>query len=403
MSSEAFWRVKQPVSPLLSKPPLKGLYLFAVVGGALLRLPYWVLVSALPPLRPRKAWSFSRTMLVQVACYFIPELFRTLGFPIKTIDPKEVDPAKGYVWVEPTPEYVAGEIQQAAAVNGVEPARVIGYMQYRKGDERRADEKARPGEKVMYYLHGGGYFMGDSSGPSAWFCSKWLEESPAFGRTFQLDYRLATADPLPRTNNFPAALLDAVAGYHHLVNVLGFAPRDVLFAGESVGAHLHVNLVRYLAQQRFAALPLPGSLVLLSPVADWGGSHIGAAHWRANAHLDMVESFYYGYPTRCQLGALPPAWAELSAWISPGSLKLPETHGLFAGFPPTYMTTGDAECTLDQMQTLRDRMRADIGEDNFTYLEVPNALHAFPVLSGHTPENIETIRKLVQWAEKIHA
>lgn len=67
------------------------------------------------------------------------------------------------------------------------------------------------------------------------------------------------------------------------------------------------------------------------------------------------------------------------------------------------MVTSDAECTLDAMQTFRDRIREDLGDDRFRYLEVPDALHAFPIMSFHTPENIETIRKMVEWAEKILA
>lgn len=403
MSSEAFWRVKRPVSPLLTKQPFKGLYLLVVIAGAVIRIPYWVITSAVPALRPRKKWPFSRALMVQVMAYLFPELFKTLAWPVEETEPKEVDPEQGFVWVEPTPEFVVGEIKEAATINGVQPARIVGYMQYRKGEERRADEKAMSGEKVMYYLHGGGYFTGNATGPTAWFCSKWLEESSAFSRTFQVNYRLATSDPLPRKNNFPAALLDAIAGYNYLVNVLGFEPRNVLFNGESVGGHLHINLVRYLVQQQFQTLPPPGSLILLSPVVDWGGSHIGAHYWEANAHTDIVNSFYYGYPTRCQLGALPVEWAELSPWISPGSLKLAEPRGLFKGFPPTYMVTSDAECTLDAMQTFRDRIREDLGDDRFRYLEVPDALHAFPIMSFHTPENIETIRKMVEWAEKILA
>ncbi|EKM52018.1 uncharacterized protein PHACADRAFT_199520 [Phanerochaete carnosa HHB-10118-sp] len=208
--------------------------------------------------------------------------------------------------------------------------------------------------------------------------------------------------PKPRKNGFPAALIDAIAGYNFLVNVLKFEPRNVILSGDSLGGHLGFSLVRYLIQQQFPALPLPGSLLLISPISDFGGTHIGMEHWCANGPSDFTQSFYYGYPTSSLLGSLPVEWAELSPWISPGSLKLPEPHGLFKGFPRTYMVAGGAECTLDQIHTLRDRMRADIGENNFWYLEAPDSMHVYPTMFGHTPENVETIQALVQWAEEVH-
>ena len=96
-------------------------------------------------------------MITQVIRYILPNIFVTMSYPSETIDPKTVDPHKGTVWVEPTPELIAGEIQEAAKVNGTQPVRVIGVSQYRKGEERSADDKAKPGERILYYLHGKQY------------------------------------------------------------------------------------------------------------------------------------------------------------------------------------------------------------------------------------------------------
>ncbi|EKM52017.1 uncharacterized protein PHACADRAFT_199519 [Phanerochaete carnosa HHB-10118-sp] len=192
MTTQVFWRVKRTVSPPLTRQPLKGLYLLVVIAGALIRLPYWLVVSAIPATRHRKRWSFARAMQMHILQYTFIPLFATLALPTVFIDPKTVDPAKGTIWIDPTPEFVAGEIKEAADVNGVEPARVIGYMQFKKGKDCRADEKARLGEKIIYHLHGGGYIWDGVKGGSGWLRSKWLEESPSMSRAFQVEFRLAS-------------------------------------------------------------------------------------------------------------------------------------------------------------------------------------------------------------------
>lgn len=65
---------------------------------------------------------------------------------------------------------------------------------------------------------------------------------------------------------FPAPLLDALAGYLHLTRTLGFPPENITLIGESAGGHLALTLSRYLAD---ISLPQPGSMVLLSPWADF--------------------------------------------------------------------------------------------------------------------------------------
>ena len=90
-----------------------------------------------------------------------------------------------------------------------------------------------------------------------------------FTRAFQLEYRLSQGPPLPSENPFPAALIDAVAGYHYLVKVMGFNPSNILLVGESAGAGLAITLLRYLIQH-VPSLPPPAATLLASPGADWG-------------------------------------------------------------------------------------------------------------------------------------
>jgi hypothetical protein len=70
-----------------------------------------------------------------------------------------------------------------------------------------------------------------------------------------------------------------------------------------------------------------------------------------------------------------------SPWISPASLSLsPYDENLFKGFPATFIMAGEAEIALDSIETFRDRLSQNIGEDNVTYIamkdgESPIDLH----------------------------
>ena len=89
---------------------------------------------------------------------------------------------------------------------------------------------------------------------------------------FSVEYRLSSTHPLPEENPFPAALLDALAGYVHLVDVMGYDPANVIVAGDSAGGNIALALARYLVEIRgrraeagVALLPAPpGHLLLIS-------------------------------------------------------------------------------------------------------------------------------------------
>ena len=52
--------------------PWKGFYLLFVVGKVLVKLPFWIVTSALPWTRPKTSWTFKRTLMnniLRVVCY----------------------------------------------------------------------------------------------------------------------------------------------------------------------------------------------------------------------------------------------------------------------------------------------------------------------------------------------
>src|SRR5260370_79091 len=88
-------------------------------------------------------------------------------------------------------------------------------------------EGPSPGNTVLLYLHGGGYFgrSAESHRPITVFFAL-----QGF-RVFAPDYRLA-----PK-NGFPAAVDDAVAAYRGLLSA-GYPPERIVVAGQSAGGRL---------------------------------------------------------------------------------------------------------------------------------------------------------------------
>jgi hypothetical protein len=67
----------------------------------------------------------------------------------------------GFVWVEPAPHLIAGDVQRFAELNGVKPAKTGGFW-YSRPSKNPHGHKASPGEKVVYHLHG--MFLENSGG-----------------------------------------------------------------------------------------------------------------------------------------------------------------------------------------------------------------------------------------------
>lgn len=223
-----------------------------------------------------------------------------------------------------------------------------------------------------------------------------LRHNQGFTRVFQIEYRLSQGPPLSPENAFPAALIDAVAGYHYLVKVMGFKPSNILLMGESAGGGLAITFLRYIMNV-VPLLPPPAALLLMSPGADWGSSHWGPESSVAtNRRSDFIGPFHSGYPARALLGSLPLSEVDSNPWISPASKYVHKVDGWFNGFPPTLIVTGGMEMLRDSNRFLRDRMRAEMG-DRLTYTEVESATHIFMNFTWHEPERTEGLKYVAKW------
>lgn len=386
--------------------PLKTFYvLYFVVSTLVVRLPYWMLTSALPSMRPRRSWSFGRALLVRALKAGVMMQF-DIGVSAGPDPEKQSRSASklGFVWVEPVPsDFVVGDVAAAARTNDVRPARVPGYWFGERDASGGHGQRAAPGERVLYALHGGGYISGSSepNGLLTPIVTGILSNSGGLiKRAFALDYRVASAAPFAAANAFPTALLDAVSGYRYLVHDLGFEPRNILVEGDSAGGHLSINLVLYLVRSQFKDLPPPGSLLMLSPTVDWARTHDkdASCSMQRNFRSDYVHTVLAcGYTARALLGSLPQSELASNVYLSPSSLTLQYQQGFYGGFPPTCIIAGDAEVTLDPMRTIRDRLLADNGSAKITYHEYSDAIHDWLYLTMFEPQRSNALKDIEQW------
>ncbi len=109
--------------------------------------------------------------------------------------------------------------------------------------------------RVILYFHGGGYCAG-SPHDHRTMVSKLCHEAHA--RALSADYRLAPEHP------FPAAYEDALTCYRWLLGS-GIDPAGIVLVGDSAGGGLALATAM---GARDEGLPLPASIILLSPWAD---------------------------------------------------------------------------------------------------------------------------------------
>jgi acetyl esterase/lipase len=278
---------------------------------------------------------------------------------------------------------------------------------HKEGSTIKLEAPPVPGEKVVYNMHGGAYIRlsAHPNDPTAAIPRGLLQHVESVHRTFSIEYRLSSTTPNPVANPFPAALLDALAGYNYLVNDIGFSPSDILFCGDSAGGNLAHALARYLVEYKDdTSIPAsPGALILLSPWTDASDSHDypgSSSHEFNDSDYVNIINKEMSYPKDAFLGPLGMDAAAQNRYISPASLH-PSMSIDFKGFPKTFIVAGGAEVLLDQIRTLTERMLKDLGEENVKYYEAKDGIHDYLTISWHEPERTDTFKELAKWIQMV--
>jgi len=399
----------------LRHQPFKTLYVAVeLVATLFVRLPYWCIVYIPRSLRPRPSWSWSQSVLLsflRLASAYGPLSARVeplLPLPNHLAVPHDRSGKLKYAWVDPTPELIVGQVKKWADIAGVEAMRIPGYWHDRKGFNTPVGQAPSSGEKVLYYLHGGAYFA-QTAHPSDFFTyliRKFLQSHSSLKRGFALEYRLSRGPPHKLENPFPAALIDALAGYVYLINI-GFSPADIILGGDSAGANLALALTRYLIENKDGSLPPPpGLLFLSSPWTDLGTSHDGpTSSLRMNEVSDFLVNMdggamLYARSSFCGVLGFPSA-ANSNPYISPGSVHPDMDPVSFAGFPKTFIFGSTGETLFDQIRTLRAKMAKELGEDWVTYYEMEDAPHDAIVLFIWDKQNKAAYKAIEKWLDTV--
>ena len=213
--------------------------------------------------------------------------------------------------------------------------------------------------RAVLYLHGGGYVVGSARMYRA-LAGHLARVSGSV--VYSLDYRLAPE------HRYPAALEDATAAFHDLVDVHGYGPARVAIAGDSAGGGLAVATARVLTD----AGRRPAALGLLSPWTDPGEA--------ATMARDLVINREWG------------KWCaeQYRGTAAPNDPGYAPMHGSLDGLPPMLIHTATSELLHDQITRFAARARA--ADVDAELVDLPTMWHSGHVLAGLLREATVAVR-----------
>lgn len=229
--------------------------------------------------------------------------------------------------------------------------------------------------KVLLYLHGGGYTVGSAQTHRA-LVGAIAKAAGVCGLT--PEYRLAPEHP------FPAALYDALATYEWLLQT-GHLPEDIVVAGDSAGGGLTLALMQELRERQ---LPMPAGIALLAP---WVDLHVELP---SVARLIDVNPTLYIREMK--------AWARHYAGDFP--LDHPQISPMFAdlaGLPPTLMQVSDQDALIDENLILaQNAKQAGVALE---LQEWKGLIHVWQVFWRELPQAQEAVDKLGAFVKRVSA
>ncbi|MDE1996130.1 MAG: alpha/beta hydrolase [Rhizobiaceae bacterium] len=247
----------------------------------------------------------------------------------------------------------------------------VDYVETNIGDKTALwiQPKRAAKDRVMLYLHGGGYVGG-----SIWTHRKMVGH---LAKTIGCHALLATYD-YSFQSKFPRQIEQVIAAFEWLAEQ-GMAPARTIGAGDSAGAGL---IVAAATKLRDTGRPLPAAILSIS---GWHDLSASGQSYKANsekdaffqkATVDMLASQVLGgVDARHPLAS--PIFADL--------------HGM----PPIFLQAGEDETLLDDSRTLAERAKSagiEVRLDIF-----PGMLHSFQMMAGHAPEADDAIERFAQW------
>jgi acetyl esterase/lipase len=213
-------------------------------------------------------------------------------------------------------------------------------------------------ERVILYLHGGGWFFGWAFLYDA-FVSRLSGYSGA--QALAVDYSLAPEHP------FPVALNECVEAYRFLLD-RGTAPDKIIVCGDSAGANMTLTMMLVLKSK---GLALPAAGVCISPPTDLTTS---GESFALNAEKDVLLSQSFArFAHEAYLAGHDPA----DPLVSPMFADL-------SGLPPLLIHAGGDEILLSNAKRFANKATAS-GVD-VTFRVYPKMWHVFQIFTPYLPE-----------------
>jgi len=225
-------------------------------------------------------------------------------------------------------------------------------------------------DRVILYLHGGGYVMGSINTHRA-MIARIARASEA--RALALDYRLAPEHP------FPAAVDDVVAAYKWLL-AQGYKPGKIVISGDSAGGGL---AIAGLLAIRDAGLPMMAAGAPISPWTDMEGT---GASMKTLADKDPMVDFaglarmakWYGGTADPRHPLLSPIYADAK------------------GLPPLLIQVGGAEVLQDDSRRFAElAKKAGVPVELEVWDDMIHVWHSFAKILPEGQQAIDKIGKFV--------
>ena len=287
---------------------------------------------------------------------------RTTRAYFNTIDAKKADvQAMRKKW------HSAAKILWTARKVKIEQARVSGL------NSEWLTSKGAPDDKLLLYLHGGAYVMGNCA-THRQLVSYLAKYSGV--KALLPEYRLAPEHP------FPAAIEDAVGLYRSLL-AKGYSAQNIVIAGDSAGGGLTMATLLSL---RESGDPLPAAACLLSPwldLAATGESMTTRAKkdpWFQPEDMPIVAA-YYCNDDELKNPLVSPVYANLS------------------GLPPLYIQVGEDEILLSDSTRAAEKVKSAGGD---VEIEIwPGMWHVFQAFLHQVPESKKAAKKIGKFVRRI--
>ncbi|MGO7307925.1 alpha/beta hydrolase [Rhizobium ruizarguesonis] len=222
------------------------------------------------------------------------------------------------------------------------------------------------GQRVILYIHGGGFSSGSIRTHSLLAGSL---AKAASSDVLLVEYRL-----MPEYA-YPAQINDALTAYRWLLDN-GYRDENIIVAGDGAGGNIAIETV---LRQMQAAKPLPAAVIALSPITDLaatGGSmtsNAGNDPLLGKAEIETLRKTYLlsRSPTDPQAS---PLYADMT------------------GFPPLLLQVGSGEVLLDDTLRLADKARqAGVDVTTEVWPGMPHQWQLFPSLLDDADRSSQNI------------